>query len=151
MVSPSISDAKDELLAIAIIEERNNFFTDFSEVSVRDKLCLMWLVISNPFNSLCTVCATSFLQDKFPSGQRCVSARPNVLANRHFTVGRVWARIFAQTWHAVKCPVERIRRDFPPFRSGAEAPRLSCVYQPETEKGEVHERDYTSADSAGRC
>ena len=35
----------------------------------------------------------------------------NVVANRHFTVGRVWARIFAQTWHAVKCPVERrVRR-----------------------------------------
>ena len=39
------------------------------------------------------------------------SVPPNVPANRHFTVGRVWARIFAQTWHAVKCQVERrVRR-----------------------------------------
>ena len=35
---------------------------------------------------------------------------PNVKVNRHFAACRVWARILAQTWHAVKCPVERVVR-----------------------------------------
>src|SRR3982074_1472130 len=52
---------------------------------------------------------------------------------------------------AVACPLDGIRRDFPPSSNGVETPRLSCVHQSETEKGEIHERDYTSADRAGRC
>ena len=36
--------------------------------------------------------------------------RPNVKVNRHFAAGRVWALILAQTWHAAKCPVERVVR-----------------------------------------
>ena len=35
---------------------------------------------------------------------------PNVKVNRHFAACRVWARILAQTWHAAKCPVERVVR-----------------------------------------
>src|ERR1039457_4940302 len=33
------------------------------------------------------------------------------------------------------CPLDGIRRDFPPSSNGVKAPRLSCVHQSETEKG----------------
>src|ERR1019366_4029000 len=33
------------------------------------------------------------------------------------------------------CPLDGIRRDFPPSSNGVEAPRLSCDHQSETEKG----------------
>ena len=42
---------------------------------------------------------------------------PNVKVNRHFAAGQVWARILAQTWHAAKCPVERVVRPRPEHSS----------------------------------
>src|SRR5438874_725678 len=43
--------------------------------------------------------------------------------------GRKWAR------PACGRPLDGIRRDFPPSRNGAEAPRLSCDHQPELKRG----------------
>ena len=63
------------------------------------------------------------------SGRRQQATKPGLAKMYRVPPARAW-------WLAVGPRLERIRRDFPPFRTGAEAPRLSCVYQPETEKGE---------------
>ena len=77
------------------------------------------------------------------SGRQRQDARPGLAKMYRVPPDRAW-------WHAVGAPLERIRRDFPPFINGVEAPRLSCVFQSELKEGKSHSRGYTSIDRTGR-